>query len=275
MIKEGLAKIPHVEIVELESSASFVFFDYVPHNGDQKYCKDELLKYNPRKLVVIDNSDEHDIFYTDDYFLYFKRSLWITEGWHRGPSPSTFRERVLPFDYGILDGYLKPEQNKNIDWGCYLRPSCYWRQLILQTLSNSKLPNSIIGQVSNGSRGTLDSEFDNNYFDHLARTKNLITCQPYYWVADSRLYEALSGRCLVFTDKLYIKHDYPFVDGQHLIEYDFSPLGIHKLWDNIQTIIDSPNLGREIAEGGYQYAKQHHTSEARMKYVIRQIKDRF
>ncbi len=274
MIRQGLAKIPEVEIVELESSADFVIFDYVPHDGKNKYVKDELRNYHPNKLVVIDNSDEHNIFYTDEYFLYFKRSLWETEGFHRKLSPSAKREKVQWFDYGILDEFLYPFVEKKVNFGCYLRPSCSWRATLINWINQSNLPEKYVGEASKASRSQgFEADFDEEYLKALASTSVVFTCQPTGWVSDTRLYEALANRCFVFTDKIYIQHDYPFIHNQHLIEYDLSASGMYQLKHHIQFILDYPSLVGQMANEGYNHAIQHHSSLARMKYVIGKIKD--
>jgi len=274
MIRQGLAKIPEVEIVENKTSADFYVLDYVPHDGELKYNKDCLIDYDFKPLIVIDNSDEHDVFYTDDYHLYFKRSLWVTEGYHRKPSPSAKRSRVHWFDYGVLDEFIRPSVNKNIECACYLRPSCKWRSHLIYFLQQQQIVDTL-GTPSNASRSTgFDASFDEVYFDYLTRTKLLYTCQPYGWVSDSRLYEALANKCLVFTDKIYIQHDYPFVHQEHLIEYNISQIGLNELVHNWHfLVIEKSSDTAKIAEEGHKYALAYHSSKARMQYTIKTIKD--
>lgn len=273
LIRQGLSKL-NVEIVELEDSADFIIFDYVPHEGTKKYYKDNILKYNPKKLIVIDNSDEPDVLYTEEYYAYFKRSLFNTnQDYTRSECELSKRNNIFWFDYAILDEFIKEPVEKSIDVGCYLRPSCGFRSYILQLCNNLNIKNKVVGEVSSGSRHIdFNIYTDDTYFNYINSTKIIITAQPFGWVSDSRLYEALANRCVVFTDKIYINHNNKFIDKKHIFEYEFNNTSLQNMIDSLFELLQNEQKIKEISNESYEFAVQHHSSKARMQYVLETIR---
>jgi hypothetical protein len=279
IVSEGLSKIPEVELVNSELLADYIIFHHVPQNHGKKSF--ELInKIDPKKLIVVDSIDEHNEWFLpelnpDRYFLYFKRSLVkVHDSSRRSVIPTI--DRQYPWDYAILDGFIKSEKEKIINIGCYLRDSCYYRSLVLKYMHywNSVLPDyrAVVGPVSAGSR-SKDNEvyFDPIYFDYVASTKIIISSGPYGWCGDSRGGEAVANKCLYMSNEFFDLMPNPPIDNQHWIKFD--PMSSYDLYGKLKILLDNPNKLKEIAGSGFNHCMKYHSSRARAEYILQKIEE--
>ena len=276
IIQEGLSKIPEVELVDSELQADFVILHHVPQNHGQKSF-DLINKINPKKLIVVDSIDEQNEYFVEEfnpnnYFLYFKRSIVDVDPPTGNRTKRKLPERCFGWDYAILNEFIQPIKNKNIDIGCYLRPSCVWRNVVLNWMHSFHYPNKKIGAVSSGSRSYgLDVYFDSQYFEHLAKTKILVHASPFGWYGCSRTWEALANQCCLISNEFYDTLPNPLVPDEHYLK--FNPVSRYDLYDKIFEVIYNENKLKEIAEKGHAYALNYHTAEARVKYILEKIEE--
>lgn len=276
IISEGLSKIAGVELVDSELSADYVIWHHVPQNHGQKSF-DLINQVNPKKLIVIDSIDENDQWFLsslspDKYFLYFKRSLIkVDQQGNRSRIPTI--ERQYPWDYAILDNFIQPPVEKEIDIGCYLRHSCLYRSLVLNMMSQFPHRNKYVGQVSSGSRSDQNGKvyFDPTYFEYLAKTKIAVSSGPHQWCGDSRGAEAVANKCLYMSNEFFDLMPNPPISGQHWIK--FNPLDTDELYNELQFLLIYPRFIKEISENGYERCMKYHTSKARMQYVLQKIEE--
>jgi hypothetical protein len=280
IITEGLSKIQDVQLVQSENEADFIIWHHVPQLNNQKSF--ELInKIDSNKLIIIDCIDENDQWFLPEldperYFLYFKRSLVkLDNQGTRSLIPTA--ERQYAWDYAILDGFLQPEVEKTIDVGCYLRPSCYFRSLVLQNMSHWFNQNqnkflTYIGPVSDGSRSMgKHVYFDKTYFSYVAKTKIIVSSGPYGWCGDSRGGEAIANKCLYMSNEFFDLMPEPPLTGKHWVK--FNPLDSDELYNELQFILTYPRLIKEIASEGYEHCMKYHSSKARMEYVLQKIEE--
>lgn len=280
IVSEGLAKIKNVNLVNSVGAADFVIFHHVPQFGGQKSF--ELInQIDPKKLIVIDSVDENNEYFVqemspDNYFLYFKRSLVKQSNAVREVIPTI--ERQYPWDYAILDGFIRPEIKKTIDVGCYLRNSCYYRSLVIQNMmhwfhQNQEKYLIYIGEVSKGSRADNagNVEFDKTYFEFLAKTKIIVSSGPYGWIGDSRGAEAVANKCLYFSNEFFdLMPKPPIADIDYI---RFNPLDYSELFSKLDWLVDNQRAVATHAKIGYEHCMKYHTSLARMKYVLEKIEE--
>lgn len=275
IIKQGLSKIPDIQLVNNEKDSDYIIWHHVPQYAGNKSFK-LVNRIDPKKLIVIDSIDENNQYFIEDfnpnnYFLYFKRSILKVDG--AGiKSKLDLPERCFPWDYAILDGFLFPAKEKTIDIGCYLRPSCYNRSLTLYLMKRFNHPNSIVGEVSSGSRSDGQTVYyDKTYFDYLAKTKIVVSSGPFSWTGCSRPSEAFANKCLYLADEAYRFMPNPPVEYEHWLQW--SPLVPDSLYEKLNWALTNPSVAKMIAFDGYNHAKQYHSSKARMKYVVEKIKE--
>jgi hypothetical protein len=285
MVLEGLQEIPEVELVDSELSADFVIWHHVPQYAGKKDYQ-LVNKIDQKKLVVIDSIDENNEYFVQDfnpnnYFLYFKRSIVKTD--HNGTrTPIPLIERQFPWDYGILNGFLPPlyfmEKYKNIDVGVYLRPSCAYRNLVLEQMMdwshyNKDKYNCRVGPVSNASR-SIDKEvfFDPTYFSYLRNTKIVVSSGPFGWIGDSRGAEAIANYCIYMSNELWDYMPNPPIPGRHYMK--FNPLSREDLYTKLQILLDAPDETLTyLVNLTYDFCIKYHSSKARMQYVVDKIKE--
>lgn len=290
IIKEGLSKLPQVELVDSELAADFVIFHHVPQYGGQKSF--ELInKVNPKKLIVIDSIDEQDEYFLpeitrDSCLLYFKRSLYYQKPKEAedGICKPSFSYKNPPgdkvlfdWDYAILEGFIQSSKYKDIDIGCYLRPSCDFRNFILRMMnfyksSLNKKHLIHVGEISNGSRSIgKEVYFDEKYFDALARTKIVVSSGPAKWKGCSRASEAFANRCLYMSNEAYTGMSHPPQVWRHWIK--INPYNALECITLFEGLLEQPDFLNHIANDGHEHAMKYHTAKARMQYVLDKIEE--
>jgi len=127
---------------------------------------------------------------------------------------------------------------------------------------------SSLGDVSSGRR------FDHTYLSHLADSKIIVTCNPWNWEGDFRLWEALLSGALVMVDKMAIPHwmPHPFVHKKHLIFYDTTNQS--EFNSLLEYYIEHEDEARRIGEAGYNFVLDHHMSKDRVSYILDNIESR-
>lgn len=284
LVLEGLRQIPEVELVNTPEEADYYLLDYVPHANGEKWNRANTEKFEGNKLIVVDWTDEWNRSLAYDWFHYFKRSFCTPL--NKENTPGICPSKSLPkldfpdwhdISYGILDDFprgAKPFDSREINIGCYLRTECPNRAAIynfIRGLSHKLLCRVEVGPISYGGRSHTDKVYiDHTYFDTLENTQCLITVNPSWWEGDSRLWEGLAAGCLVFIDRMHTPTHFPLRDGIHLIYYDMTNLV--DLRRSIEYYLNRSEEAKQIAQEGQKYALQHHTSKARIQYVIDTVK---
>lgn len=278
IIHQGLNGNNDIDLVCSPNDADFIIWSYVPHTYGEKWNNYDLKKYPASKIVIIDNSDENNKYYTENFFLYFKRSVCQQIGFDKVYVQQP--DKVYPFTYAIMDEFLDLSENKSfadrtIDLGCYLRTSCYNRSIIFNFINSFPFNvNKWIGPVNEGSRSILSKPFFNReYFSYLNNTKIIVTCGPTEYSGDSRLWEALSSGALVITDRDNIPLDNLLIDNQHVIYYDIGNL--LDLRKKITYYLNHLNEAERIGQQGKIYGITYHSSQGRIKYVVNKIKETY
>jgi hypothetical protein len=290
IVLQGLRVNPEVELVNKPEDADYYILDYVPHDEGEKWATRYLEKYFDKdKLIIIDWVDEHDKYLVplDKCYLYFKRS-WLTPDIQVGENaicvksdhhfrPGYLETQLFPISYAILDEFPRnftPFAERSIDVGCYLRFTCPNRTMAkcaaIQAQRNILSGyNFHIDEVSGGSRSVGSNVYvDNTYFDYLGNTKINITCNPTWWVGDSRLWESLVSGCLTFCDY----NDVPDIDNLGGSVFWYLIDDMKWLFKDLRANCTNVKKAEEFARAGQEFALKNHSSAARMKYVIDRIK---
>lgn len=130
---------------------------------------------------------------------------------------------------------------------------------------------SVIGNVGSGSSS---SQFDESYLKHLADTKIIVTCNPWTWEGDFRLWEALLSGAMVMVDRMVIPEwmPHPFIHKKHLVYYDTrNQTEFNEL---LEYYTEHEEEARKIGEAGRQFVLDHHMSLDRVSYILDKIENR-
>lgn len=290
IVLQGLRANPEVELVDDPDKVDYYILDYVPHAGGEKWNTRDIEGYYGDKLIVIDWVDEHDKYLVplDNCYLYFKRS-WLTPDIPVGEykichkedrhfEPGRLELQLFPISYAILDEFPRnftPFAERSIDMGCYLRFTCPNRGTVKSAAIAAERNflsqySCHVDEVSGGSRSVGSNVYvDDTYFDYLGNTKINLTCNPTWWTGDSRLWESLASGCLTFCDSSWV----PDIDNLcDVIWYDIDDMVT--LFRFLKKYSSDTKKAEEIARAGQNFALKHHTSAARMQYVLDTIQRR-
>ena len=227
------------------------------------------------KFVYIDGEDVFQYKKNPhDFALYFKREL-RKEGMVVHPN-------VKPFPFAAEKRYFlrKSWYDKKYSVSCMFGPhdtTKPWRTDIEKALSAANLKDSLIGAVYGGSplsKIDTGNRDHSNYYEALALSKMSVDAHGAYECNSGRYWESLANCCCLFTRKNLIDMPFPFVDGEHLIEFE-TP---EELAESLEFYID--NTGciqhetyiKKIAKAGYQHLKTYHTTKARAQYLLSECK---
>lgn len=95
----------------------------------------------------------------------------------------------------------------------------------------------------------------------------VVTVNPANWEGDFRLWEAMGTGALIFVDPLFVPHQFPLVDGVHVVYYSNS--NKTELFEKLDYYLANPKKAREIAINGYLHALKYHRTVSLMDYVLR------
>lgn len=253
LIFQGLWNHPKIELTG--QNPDWVFYH------DQAYRPD--LHFKKDKTVFIDFTDSPYITCPTEHAFYFKRS-WIKKKPNYA-KPVTHRPKNHhPIAYAIMDEFLIDEEyDRDIDFGCYLRVNNEKRkEKIIEFAKTIKAPKTHVGEINDAGRDT----FDKKYLSTLKRSKIVLSCQPERWEGDSRTWETLANRALLFTDPLYTPIPHQLEDGKHCVFYN--PNDLDALRDKINYYLNNPKEARKIAENGYKHAMKYHRTINRIDNIL-------
>jgi hypothetical protein len=255
LIQQGLRNNTHVNLVDRPDRADYIFYHYQAFSPQ--------LAFDPRRLVFIDYEDSPLSYFPIQCRAYFKRS-WVA---HYGPAQQRQAiarpVNVFPIAYAIMDEFVVAEPlERDIDFGCYLRPNQNLRVRLLAIAATIKAPRKSVGPVNASGR----SVFDREYLSMLRRSKIVLTANPDFWEGDSRTWEALANGALVIVDRMFTPQRFPLVDQKHLIEFDRNDLG--SLTESIEYYVNHLEEAARIATAGHMYAMQHHRAQHRIDDIL-------
>ena len=95
----------------------------------------------------------------------------------------------------------------------------------------------------------------------------IVTVNPASWEGDFRLWEAMATGALIFVDPLFVPHQWPLLDGKHVIYY--SNQNKTDLWTKLDYYRAHPDIARKIAINGYLHAMTYHRTVSLVDYVLR------
>ena len=198
---------------------------------------------------------------------YFKRSF-VSRNRHSVYSGNCtsddIRGGVLPFAYSGLEALVNKDIHKerNTLITSVLRTEGHhnkvrarvvdWTESFIE--QHGLEDKSNIGDVGSG---YSSSDFDSTYLAHLADSKIIVTCNPFSWEGDFRLWEALLSGALVMVDKMTIPDwmPHPFVHKKHLVYYDTrNQTEFNSL---LEYYVKHEDEARRIGEAGYNLSLIH------------------
>lgn len=268
IILAGIERNPSTRLCLDAEKASYIFLDF-RHLQNMGYEPS-----HPEKTVIIDYRDYPFDTFPHECLLYFKRSVVDT----RDRRFVAYPREVIPIGYCVKNEYLNRHSElsieRDIDVAVFFDPNespatarnKHRCGVARHIQGKSAKLNVFVGIAGDrGERGR--SGFQPEYFNIMARSKIVVTCNPDRWEGDNRLFEALSSGSLVLSDSMMTPVENPFADWEHLVYYNKEDLG--GLSDMIDGLLANDGVRSHIARAGYEYAMQHHTASSRIDEIIR------
>lgn len=168
----------------------------------------------------------------------------------------------LPRDYA-LSCTLRPQKFKRIHHN---------RKRVLERIEKKRITGQTqIGQYTRGHMKRFNDPDMREYFRLLKRSRIVVTCNPYRWEGDHRIWEGLANGALMFIDKMYFPLSHPLVDGEHCIFYEISNDGLEILSDKIDYYLSHRTTARKIATKGHEFAMKYHRTSNRIDEILEVI----
>jgi hypothetical protein len=262
----GIRRNPRVELVDDAAAADFVLLDF-RHILDR-----HPLRTDPDRTIIVDYRDPVEPLLAHDAAWYFKRSV-VDQVERRF---CDYDRPVTPISYCVKDDYLdrgsSVARTRDIDISVFFDPQSdaaarnLYRSRVACVVRDQYRHRRVFVGIA-GSAGALGrNSFQAPYFEMMARSKIVVTCNPDRWEGDYRLFEAISSGALVITDEMLTPVVHPFIDHQHLVVYDRNDLST--LTSAIDQMLDDEGLRSAIAQRGYEHAMRHHTTTNRIDEIL-------
>jgi hypothetical protein len=131
-----------------------------------------------------------------------------------------------------------------------------------------------VSVLSNVGWGSSGSDWDMDFQTHLENSKIIVTCNPWSWEGDFRLWEALLSGAMVMVDRMAIPNfmPHPFVHKKHLVYYD--PRNQTEFEELLEYYVMNTEEAKKIGEAGYQFVLNHHMPKDRVEYILSKIQDK-
>lgn len=131
---------------------------------------------------------------------------------------------------------------------------------------------SFVGDVAGG---WSSSPWNPKLKAHFENSKIIVTCNPWKWEGDFRLWEALMAGALVMVDNMAVPGfmPHPFKHREHLVFYDSN--NQTEFEELLDYYVKHEDEARQIGEAGYRYVLDHHMPKDRVSYVIDKIESKF
>ena len=101
----------------------------------------------------------------------------------------------------------------------------------------------------------------------MRHAKIVVTVNPANWEGDFRLWEAMCTGALIFVDPIFVPHQFPLIDRQHVIF--FSNRNRSDLYLKLDYYRQHPEEAKRIALQGYFHAMKYHRTINLVDYILR------
>jgi len=263
----GVSAHPHIEPAGSEDEADFVLVDF------RHLLHDDYEIVAPEKTIIIDYRDQWNEVFAHDALLYFKRA--VTH--HVTRQLVEFDRSIHPISYCVRDEYADRSDEfpaeRDVDVSGFFDPVGLrasrinrYRADVAETVSAAFGDRNIrvghVGLIGRSGR----NEFQQEYFDAMAQSKIIVTCNPNLWEGDYRLFESLCSGAMVLCDKMATPMPHPFLHREHLVYYDRTDMA--GLVNEIERYLADDAARTSIARAGYEHAMAHHRASHRIDQVI-------
>ena len=251
-------KLNRYKFIKYANEASYVFI------SSGKLTDYSYLKYiNNKNIIYIDGSDlptiEH-IFHKN-YLFFFKRellknTLLRNQGFY--PLPFAIEKRYFPSIY----------LNKDIKVSYVCSLNNFFRRSAFLALKQNFLTDSFIGSTGEVAYNGVNKLPLNSpiYYNILNRSLISINIPGKGWDC-SRYWEIIANKSCLLTYRLDIEIPYALIENEHYFAFST----IEEMIEKCHFLINNPKIAIETAEKALTHVKIHHTTKARVNYLLKII----
>jgi len=271
ILKDGVRLNSRTELVKSYDECDYVFVDFRHFIPERTGYKGDVRNFDRNKLIVVDYSDQQQLFDVD-CLHYFKRSS-VLKGEGRFVH---YPREVRPISYCIKNKWtdLLSEEVRDIDISVFFRTEknrlkygMTNREVVAEYVAEHfKDRNIWVGIVdSDGEEGRIN--LNRNYVNKMLRSKIVVNCNPDDWEGDYRLFESLSCAPMVLIDKMITPAINPFENRKHLVYYS----SLSQLGNELEYYLDNDLERNLIASNGHKYALKYHKTSNRIDEILEVI----
>jgi len=282
IVREGLERNNRTIIVDSEEDSDMVVWVSTRANTEKEVPPNRF-----DNVVLLDYADGCSAhqwafpYQILNLLAYFKRSFVMRKNgvFERNCKRDESAKGINPYAYSGVQTMVNkhPEGERKYILTNVLRAhNAYWnvnRNRILNwtrtfVKDHDLEEQAFIGNIGKGGRKT---GFDQQYLDHLANSKIIVTANPTEWEGDYRLWESLLSGALVFIDKMVVLDmmPYPYEHKKHLIFYDST--NQTEFNELLLYYIKHEEEARTIAMAGYRHTLDHHMAENRIDFLLSKV----
>jgi len=178
---------------------------------------------------------------------------------------------VHSLPYSIEKRYYSSAREKDVSASLLMKPDTGLRVEVYNHFREMSLPDTFIGELYDAVKTdwnkVTDGRSNSLYYQMLARSKISIAVLGKNQQNNARFFEILANGCLLFSRKWNVDMITPFTDGVNYIEYT----NMVEMDEKVRYYLSHSDELAIVANNGYQFAQQYHTTEVRAQYVLDQI----
>lgn len=248
-------KLSRYNFIKYANVASYIFI------SSGKLTDYSLLKYiTNNNIIYIDGSDMPTIenVFHENYLFYFKREVLknsFQNNHNFYPLPFAVENRYFPNQYF--------KKNINISFICSLNN--FFRRSAYYALKDNFKNNSFIGSTGEVAYNGINKLPINSpiYNDILNRSLISINIPGKGWDC-ARYWEIIANKSCLLTYRLEIEIPFALIEDEHYFAFST----IDEMIQKANFLINNPTIALETAERAHLLIKTHHTTKARVKYLL-------
>lgn len=254
------------DIIKKCINADYIFCG---KRGAHELAFDDLHLWDKVIWYDFEDSVEYDGEIVDKCLRYFKRSTYDINS--KQIVLRTNNKTIYELDYCILDEYIGYDKTKKYNIACMfgsLDRLCRRRSNLKMAVSKMNFQNSFVGATCSDldygsvARNSIEYPKDNcftKYLEILNSSKVILTAFPTRQTGDSRIWEALSSRSVVVSDRIMIYHEHKLIENEHYFVYDSLNFeSIEEMLSKVNIVLKDVSTLERVSMESYEFVMAYH-----------------
>jgi len=245
---------------------------------DKLHLWDKVIWYD------FEDNTEYDTEIVNKCLGYFKRSTYNIN--MKQIALNVNNKRIYELDYCVLDEYIEYNKIKKYDVACMFGEAnrlCKRRHNLKTAVVKKGFKNSFIGATCVDSdygsvaRNSIryqrgDDNCFTKYLEILNSSRIILTAFPTRQTGDSRIWEALASKSVVFSDKIMIYHEHMLIDAEHYFVYNsLDQSNIEEMLLKVTDILNDRKTVERVSNDSFEFVMAYHRPINRIITIFKLI----